>query len=425
MKILWICNTALPCVAKDLGETPLNVEGWRTEIAEMIQNMEDMQLTICFPHFQENEVKAGSVGKLSYYAIKQRNRRKAKYHIEDETNIRTVIEKEKPDLIHIWGSEFPHALAAGRVCRALKLEYHTIVSVQGLVSVYSEHYTVGLPKKMLYSYHPLDLLYPHSINKGLKQFIKRGDFEKELFEIVPNVIGRTDWDRACTLWMNKERKYFFCNETLRKEFYVDQWNHETCKKNSIFVSQAYYSVKGFHFFIEAMRLLVEKFPDLEIHIAGSNFLKRDSLKGWIRSDSYANYTRKLIEKYNLQEHIHFMGSLTADEMKEQYLWSNVFVSPSLIENSPNSVGEAMILGTPVISSDVGGVKNLLIHEKEGFIYPVDEPYMLAYYIRNIFLDADFAKKLSQNAQRRARETHNKVKNFEQLIQIYNSINNMD
>ena len=68
-------------------------------------------------------------------------------------------------------------------------------------------------------------------------------------------------------------------------------------------------------------------------------------------------------------------------MKERFLKSNVFVSPSTIENSPNSLGEAMLLGIPCISSDVGGVKNLLKHEEEGYVYQTDAPYMLAYYVK--------------------------------------------
>ena len=52
--------------------------------------------------------------------------------------------------------------------------------------------------------------------------------------------------------------------------------------------------------------------------------------------------------------------------------------------SPNSVGEAMILGTPVVSSDVGGVKNMLTHNEEGFLYQHDAPYMLAFYVMELF-----------------------------------------
>lgn len=71
-------------------------------------------------------------------------------------------------------------------------------------------------------------------------------------------------------------------------------------------------------------------------------------------------------------------------MKERYLKSQVFVLPSSIENSPNSLGEAMLLGVPCIASDVGGVRCLMTHSVEGLIYPADDPRLLAYDICEMF-----------------------------------------
>ena len=108
-------------------------------------------------------------------------------------------------------------------------------------------------------------------------------------------------------------------------------------------------------------------------------------------------------------------------MKERMLKSNVFVSPSSIENSPNSVGEAMILGVPCISSDVGGVKNMLKHGEEGLVYPFHDPYVLAHYIDEIFSSQSFAEKLSYNAKQHAETTHSQKINLKSLIDIYNQI----
>ena len=63
-------------------------------------------------------------------------------------------------------------------------------------------------------------------------------------EKVHHIMGRTDWDRACTMEINPSAEYHFCNETLRPEFYVGEWNYEKCRKHSIFMSQGYNSIKG-------------------------------------------------------------------------------------------------------------------------------------------------------------------------------------
>ena len=108
-------------------------------------------------------------------------------------------------------------------------------------------------------------------------------------------------------------------------------------------------------------------------------------------------------------------------MCERYLKSHVFVSPSSIENSSNSICEAMILGVPVVCSDVGGIKSLLTHNHEGYIYQADAPYMLARSIINIFEDDDLAQKFSRNARAHALKTHDKDLNLKALIDTYNKI----
>ena len=81
----------------------------------------------------------------------------------------------------------------------------------------------------------------------------------------------------------------------------------------------------------------------------------------------------------------------------------------------------MLLGVPVVTSDVGGVKNLIKHDEEGFIYQHDASYMLAYYIMRIFSDDDLAERFSERARAHAHLTHCKSKNTETIIQIYKNI----
>ena len=87
---------------------------------------------------------------------------------------------------------------------------------------------------------------------------------------------------------------------------------------------------------------------------------------------------------DLERNVVFTGPLDEEKMCQRYLKSNVFVCPSSIENSPNSLGEAMVLGVPCVASDVGGVSDMLKHKEEGFVYQTDAPYMLAHYVCEIF-----------------------------------------
>ena len=96
----------------------------------------------------------------------------------------------------------------------------------------------------------------------------------------------------------------------------------------------------------------------------------------------ATETKALLHLLSFDEdcdkvNVRFLGPFDAPAMRDRYLRTHVYVSPSTIENSPNSVGEAMLLGCPVVSSNVGGVSDLLYHGKEGFLYQTSAPYMLA------------------------------------------------
>ena len=168
-----------------------------------------------------------------------------------------------------------------------------------------------------------------------------------------------------------------------------------------------------------MPLILKRYPDTKIYTTGKDLINL-SFKDKLKLGSYQKYLRKLIRKNGLENKIKFLGMLNEEKMTQAYLNSNCFVSCSSIENSPNSVGEAMLLGVPTVASDVGGVKNMLIHDIEGYVYPFDEEYMLAYYICKVFEDKE-CKDVFENAIKHAETTHNKEKNLNDLLNIYSSI----
>ena len=101
--------------------------------------------------------------------------------------------------------------------------------------------------------------------------------------------------------------------------------------------------------------------------------------------------------------------------------SHVFLCPSAIENSPNSVGEAMLLGVPTVGANVGGVHNLLTDNKDGFLYQPDKPQQMKAEILRIFNDDKLAMSLSSNARTHAARTHDPDWNYRRLLEIYHEI----
>ena len=108
-------------------------------------------------------------------------------------------------------------------------------------------------------------------------------------------------------------------------------------------------------------------------------------------------------------------------MKAAFLEANVFVLPSTIENSPNSMGEAMLLGVPCVAADVGGVSTLLKNEEEGFVVPSGEVQLLADSICRIFAMEAEAERMGRAAREHALRTHDPEKNLCDLLEIYREL----
>lgn len=119
--------------------------------------------------------------------------------------------------------------------------------------------------------------------------------------------------------------------------------------------------------------------------------------------------------------VRFLGPLDAHATRDRYLRTHAFVSPSTIENSPNFVGEAMLLGCPLVSSNVGGVSDLFDHGKEGFLYRSSAPYMLAWYVKRLFDDDSLAMEFSRASRERSSKIHDRDANLSTLLRIYESI----
>ena len=101
--------------------------------------------------------------------------------------------------------------------------------------------------------------------------------------------------------------------------------------------------------------------------------------------------------------------------------ANVFVSPSTIENSPNSVGEAMITGTPVVSSNVGGTATMLTDGTDGILYNFYDTETLINGIKTIFSNREKAESFSANAISHANRTHNRETNTAAMLTVYRTI----
>jgi len=416
MKALWLCNVPISKISSYMsseGKHPFG--GWLEGASDAFLSDNNNSLIILFPWRSDVPI-CGSIDNLRFYSFNYANNSKTK--IEKLTNsFKEIISKEEPDIIHIWGTEYPYSYYLMQSVKSFGLEKRVVIWIQGLVSICALHYVEGLNWKILHLRSLRDIIKNDSLIQQQKRLAERGRFEERLISDAYYVIGRTDWDRACSYQINKNVKYFSCNETLRSDFYNQRWDLEKVRRNTIFVSQGNVPHKGLHYALRIVSILKVKYANIKLICAGFN--RNQNSKFYY--SSYELYINYLIEKYGLQDNIYFTGLLDEQEMIKAYLSCHVFLSSSSIENSSNSVCEAMLLGMPVVASYVGGIPSLITNNEEGLLYPLDEPYMAAYQIDNIFSDDTIAKRLGENARKKAVIAHDRNRNYINLIEIYNSI----
>lgn len=418
MRVLWILNIVLPDIARKLKQAPDSAGGWMVGMRDALRRQSGIELAVCFPLYGQPERTEGEMEDIRFYGFGQPERVCLQYEPSVERQLKEIMDDFHPDIVHIFGTEYMHSLAA---VKAFARPERTVIGIQGMVSVYARHFMAGVPLWVQKGRTFRDIVKRDNLLHQQENFYRRAVFEREAIGSVGHVIGRTDWDKACTEQINRRAAYHFCNETLRESFYEKQWCLEECERHSLFVSQGSYPIKGVHYVLEAMPAVLERYPDAHLYVAGGDITKRESWPDRLRQSSYGKYVRELIARNHLEGHVTYTGFLDEAAMCGRFCSSHVFVSPSSIENSPNSVGEAMLLGMPVISSDVGGVKNMLTHEKEGFVYQADAPYMLAHYVNRIFADDELAERLGQAAVVHAARTHDREKNSRRLLEIYEEI----
>ena len=422
MKILWVVNIMLPEIASSLNRESSVREGWLTGILnEMDVNSTEYELAIAYPT-KDTTVKESTIrNNIKCYPFYEDLDHPELYDDRIEAPAKRIIDKEKPDIVHIYGTEFPHALS---FVRAFNDSKHTIITIQGVCSRIAKDYMALLPKKVINSVTFRDIIRRDTLKMQMRKFEIRGFNETCAIEESGNVIGRTFFDKRAVCRINGRVNYFKVNETMRKSFYEGRWKNENAFPHSIFIGQGDYPIKGLHFLLEAAGELLSDYPDLTIRIAGNSIIRHDTFKDKLKTPAYGKYLRELISRYGLEDHIKVLGTISEKEIKDEYLKAALFVCASYVENSPNTLAEAMLLGTPVVTSDAGGITDMISYN-EGFIFRRGDVLELKEAINMVFRmedrnDPELLNICNREVMRASLE-FNGESNYNDLLDVYRKV----
>jgi glycosyltransferase involved in cell wall biosynthesis len=201
---------------------------------------------------------------------------------------------------------------------------------------------------------------------------------------------------------------------MRPSFYTQKWSQPSAGKNIITIFSTFKNsiYKGLETVYECKRILNHSFPELNIEW---------NIAGLDHGYEICSIVEKKFKGSIKDLGINLLGPLKEEALINEMLKADLFIHASHIENSPNSVCEAMLLGMPVIATYAGGTGSMLTDMKEGLLIQDGDPYALGGAILELIKDRDFAKRLGDNARLRALVRNDPQKIVNDILNIYATV----
>jgi glycosyltransferase involved in cell wall biosynthesis len=321
---------------------------------------------------------------------------------------RDLVNEWKPDLIHIHGTEGAYGLLTAHCL----VKGPAVISLQGLLGPYAEWYQYFGNRSLMDIFRMHRWLEIPALRGQCMEFMhfrKKAKREREIITGNRFFMGRTEWDRAYLSAHNPSAHYYHGGELLREAYWEAQWNIARVKRHQIIFTNAGHPRKGAELLLDAVKLLQPNYPDIQVGIAGSISHR----------SGYGRYIRRRISEMG---HAAIeLGPLNSEEMVEVLVASHVFVSPSFIDNSPNAVCEAQLLGMPVISTYTGGVPSLIEDGRTGLFFPTGDAPMLASKLRDVFENDELSVQLGNQARSVALQRHDPILVVSEILNAYEDV----
>lgn len=146
-----------------------------------------------------------------------------------------------------------------------------------------------------------------------------------------------------------------------------------------------YVTKGIAYLLEAAAIVKKTHPNVEFQVYG---------EGELRDELFAK-----AESLGLGGHRIFKGAFTnREELSRIMAETDVFLLPSILEGQPLAIVEAMAYGCPIVSTNVGGIPELITDGVNGLLCPPQNPPCLAEKIERLIGDAALRERLGRAAR---------------------------
>jgi glycosyltransferase involved in cell wall biosynthesis len=286
---------------------------------------------------------------------------------------RKIIDEIAPDVLHVHGTE------GGYYIPASKKDLPCIISIQGIISEYIK------------------------IEPTLAGFLQIR-YERKAIKEAKNFGCRTNFDFDFVRGLNKSATIFDLPEAMNMVFYKYKWKRPE-QLSLVFVGSVN-KRKGIEDLIYALVKLKTFFPSILLKVIG-----------WGTS-AYREYLTQIIEKHDLKGNIAWLGGKSPTDVALELSRSTIFVLPSLLDNSPNCLAEAMAVGVPSVATNVGGIPSMIKNNVDGILFEKHDVDGLVEIVKSLATNMDLQDKLSMNARARALERNYPPNVANRYIEVY-------
>ena len=339
--------------------------------------------------------------------------------------LESIIRLSRPDLVHIHGTEKCFGLISDRMGgEGGYVSYDgrkipVAISIQGIMGPYLRKFFSGIPRKDVRKYESIGCkLHKKSAFRMYRQMQHQAANETAILGTAGFIFGRTAWDMDETGRANPERRYFTVGEIMRTPFYCPGKfiGHSSCDRTAerdrillaSTVSEGIY--KGYELLLRTAAALMGK---------GVSFCW--TVIGYSPDNEMVSLSEKSTGLKSSELNIRLAGRMDAACMVKELAATDIYCQVSHIENSPNSLCEAMLLGLPCIATNVGGTSSLIENGKTGLLVSDTDPDEFAEAIISLASDGKRMTEMGDRAMAAAKERHDPQKVKSQLLHAYGEI----
>ena len=176
--------------------------------------------------------------------------------------------------------------------------------------------------------------------------------------------------------------------------------------------------------MRAVASLKSKYSDIELRVANAKRITDNSgIKKKFGKNEYYRFLENLIEELGIKNNVVLLPGLRPEEVRQELENAEVFCLPSMIENSPNSLGEAMLTGTPSVATFVGGIPTIARNGIDALLVQSGDCAMMAKAIDNLFSNPSRAEQIGIAGYESATKRYNPENVVSELLEAYKSVVN--